>query len=386
MVDVVCVGHICLDFTPKFPSRNLQLKDIFVGGKQSDVEGMDISTGGSVANTGVALNRLGIKTPLMAKVGDDEIGSLIGDVLIKKGGNGDYLKVSKGESSSYSIVIAVPGCDRIFLHSPAVNDTFTSDDIDFSVIAQARLMHLGYPPLMRQLYLNEGAELTKILKKAKECGACTSIDTAYPDPSSQSGKSDWDKIFKNALPYTDIFTPSIEEILLMLDKPQYDALKAKDDDILKNITMEMISKIGEKLIGMGAKIVVLKCGTLGYYVKTASKEALSSMSIIKNAEEWADKELFSGIFYVEKVASATGAGDTSIAGFLASILKGYKPEQAINIACATGAYCVTSFGAVDAIVPLEEIAAKVDSGWEKRKVEVCAKDFTYCEQYRIYTK
>ena len=87
---------------------------------------------------------------------------------------------------------------------------------------------------------------------------------------------------------------------------------------------------------MGCSIVVLKCGTLGYYLKTANSDKLERMGRAKpqDCTVWANKELFSGIFKVEDVKSATGAGDTSIAAFLASILKGYAPERAITLACA----------------------------------------------------
>ena len=61
-------------------------------------------------------------------------------------------------------------------------------------------MHLGYPPLMRSLYRNGGEEMIAILKKAKETGVTTSVDTAYPDPSSEAALQDWEEIFKSTLP------------------------------------------------------------------------------------------------------------------------------------------------------------------------------------------
>ncbi len=386
MVDVVCAGHICLDFTPKFPKRGLELKDIFIGGKQSDVENMEISTGGSVANTGVALNKLGMNTPLMAKIGDDIIGDIIGKVLVNCGGNSEYLSVAKGEDSSYSVVLAVPGCDRIFLHNAAVNDTFTADNINFDVVEQAKLFHFGYAPLMKQMYINGGNEFEKIMRQAKERGVTTSVDTAQPDATSVSGQSDWNKIFEKTLPYTDIFVPSIEEILLMTDRDEYFRLKSLGDDILENILIDDLTKIGERMINMGAAVVVLKCGTLGYYVKTADVERIKNMGkgAPADVENWANKEIFSGIFKVEDVKSATGAGDTSVAGFLAALLRGCSLERTITLACATGAFCVTDYSATGAIVPIENIMQKVDSGWEKRPVNYTGNLFSYDEEHRMY--
>lgn len=48
-----------------------------------------------------------------------------------------------------------------------------------------------------------------------------SLDMALPDSESPAGKADWQGILENILPHVDIFVPSIEEILFMLDRPQY---------------------------------------------------------------------------------------------------------------------------------------------------------------------
>ena len=388
MFDAVCAGHICIDLTPDIPARENGIADIFVGGKLTNVGGLKFSTGGSVSNTGIALNRLGLNTPLVGKIGDDMLGRAIRDKVIEKGGNADYLKTSPGEDSSYSIVLAIPGVDRIFLHNPGTNDTFGVADIDFDLISNARLMHFGYPSLMKGFFQNNGSNLYELLHRAKETGATTSLDMSLPDPSSESGKADWPSILAKCLPLTDIFMPSIEEIIFMLDIQKYTALKAKNSDILKSIEIDYISELGERIIAMGCKVVVLKCGTLGYYVKTAPLPILEQMgrALPRNAGQWADVELFSGIYKVTDFKSATGAGDTSIAGFLAAFLNGFRPEEAINLACATGAFCVTSFGAVDAIVPLPQIMEKIHTGWEKMNVAYTGSKFEYDPEDDLYKK
>ena len=63
--------------------------------------------------------------------------------------------------------------------------------------------------------------------------------------------------------------------------------------------------------------------------------------------------------------SATGAGDTSIAAFLTSMLFGKTPERCLQLAAATGACCVAAYDALSGLKPLEELERKIDSGWEK---------------------
>lgn len=386
MFDAISVGHICIDLTPDMPARQNGVADIFVGGKLTNVGRMEFSTGGSVSNTGIALSRLGLKTPLVGKIGDDMLGGAIADLAQSQGGVIDNLITAPGESSSYSVVLAIPGVDRIFLHNPGTNDTFEVDDLDFSLVAQARLMHFGYPPLMKRMFESDGAELIRLFTLAKETGVSTSLDMALPDPSSESGKADWGSILSATLPQTDIFMPSIEEIIYMADRSKYDELKAKDSDILKNLDIDYISDLGGRILSMGCGIVVLKCGTLGYYVKTASADRLSKMGRAepKNIQDWSDRELFSGIYKVENFKSATGAGDTSIAGFLAAFLRGHSPEVAINAACATGALCCTSYSAVEAIEPLANVLARIRTGWEKHPVSYAGNRFVYDDQNALY--
>ncbi len=388
MADIVCAGHICVDLTPDFPDRGMALKDIFVGGKQTEVNRLEISTGGSASNTGAALNRLGIHTPIMGRIGDDMLAQLIPPTLESLGSSENYLSVAEGEGTSYSVAIAVPGQDRIFLHAPAVNDTATAADIDYGVVAKAKLFHFGYAPLMKQMYINDGEELIKVMKQAKELGVTTSMDTAFPDPTSFAADRDWNKIFERSLPYTDIFTPSVEEMVLMSERELYDEMAAKEGGVIGNVDLETVERIANRMIGYGAKIVMIKCSTLGIYVKTAEETAIAQMgkAAPKDTAAWANKELFTGIYPVEDMKSSTGAGDCSIAGFLAALQKGEAPERALNMAIASGAYCVTATSAAGGIVPYEEMAAKVSGGWKKRPAGMDCSNYKYLEEHALYSK
>ena len=370
MFDIISVGHICIDITPSIPESAGGIKDIFVGGKLINVNNLSLSTGGSVSNTGVALNKLGLETCLVAKVGNDILGQTIKALILEKGANCGNIIVSDDESTSYSVVLAIHGVDRIFLHNPGVNNTFTSKDVNYDLFESAKIMHFGYPTIMRQMFINDGAEFIELLQKAKLHGVATSVDMSLPDPSSESGNVNWMEILSNAMPAIDIFMPSIEEIIFMLDRKEYDRLKSMNEDILVCIDLDYISGLGKKVMDMGAKIVVFKCGTLGYYLKTSNEQTLNKMGrcSVGNGSDWSDKEIFSGIFEVDHVVSATGAGDTSIAGFLAGLIKGMSPEECMNLACGTGAFCVAQYGAVDGIVHMDTINQKIRDGWKKREV------------------
>ena len=123
-----------------------------------------LSCGGSVNNTGQALRALGHKVYFSALVGDDSLGTIITEML-KKSGDIEGINRTRNSSTSYSIVLSPKGIDRTFLHYAGANEEFGFSDIDFNKVARAKHFHLGYPPLMKQLYRNNGRELVKILKK-----------------------------------------------------------------------------------------------------------------------------------------------------------------------------------------------------------------------------
>ena len=82
-------------------------------------------------------------------------------------------------------------------------------------------------------------------------------------------------------------------------------------------------------------------------------------------ERWAGLEGFEASYRPDRILSATGAGDTSIAAFLTAMLEGYGPDECIKLAAAAGACCVSSYDALSGLKPLKELSDRIESGWEK---------------------
>ena len=80
---------------------------------------------------------------------------------------------------------------------------------------------------MRALFADDGAELAEVFRRAQAVGATTSLDMSLPDPQSESGQAAWGKILDNTLPYVDIFLPSIEEALFMMQRERFLRMKAE---------------------------------------------------------------------------------------------------------------------------------------------------------------
>ena len=366
MKKVISAGHICLDITPVFQAGKQadRLSSLLIPGKLIQVGAADVHTGGSVANTGLALKLLGCDVTLLGKVGGDAFGRMVRDILAEYGAGG--LLVDPESSTSYSVVLALPGTDRIFLHNPGANDTFTGADIPESVLEDAALFHLGYPPLMRGLWENGGAELQLLFRRVKEKGIATSLDLAAVDPHSPAGGADWEKILSDVLPWVDFFVPSFEELCWMLDRERYNRLASNGLDMTDGLDMEAEAlPLAEKLLSMGCRIVMIKCGTSGILLRTAGAEAVSGVGsrLELNAGRWCSRLVFQPCFRADIVRSGTGAGDTSIAAFLAAVLSGRDPEACVALAGAEGACCVTEYDALSGLKPLDELEERIQRGW-----------------------
>ena len=365
MGKIISAGHICLDITPVFPSghRYDRISDLLVPGKLLRTEAASVHTGGSVANTGLALKILGNDVTLLGKVGDDAFGRMVQNIVAGYGAGG--LIVDGSTSTSYTVVLAVPGIDRIFLHNPGANDTFSAADIPEEALADTELFHFGYPTLMKRMYENNGAETEALLRRVKAKGIAASLDLTAVDPNSDAGKADWQAILSCLLPYVDFFVPSFEELCYMLDRPLYDTLLAKGGDMTaQEGILQLADSLARRCLDMGCSVALVKCGLSGMVWRAAGRERLlqAGQRLKLNINEWADTSGAQPCFRAEIVRSATGAGDVSIAAYLTAVMDGESPALCAKLAAAEGAASVAAWDPLSALLPLRELKRKIAGG------------------------
>lgn len=362
----VVAGHICLDVTPVFPPE-ASLKAIRPGGI-TNVGPAEINTGGAVANTGLALRFFGADVRLMGKVGADPFGELVRDALERRGGASGLI-VDTDSDTSYSIVIAPPGTDRIFLHDPGANQGFTASDIDEGELERAQWFHFGYPPLMRGMYLNNGAELERVFRKAKGAGCVTSLDMAAIDPAGEAGRQDWRAILRAVLPHVDFFMPSLEELCYMVRPDLLDEVTRAIDANALSVSRH-VRPVADAACGLGCRSLIIKCGAAGFYCRTGGADTLSGVAsaLCRDVGDMAGRDIFERSYAPERVVSGTGAGDTAIAAFIAAMLDGYGFDDCLHLASATGASCVEAIDALGALLPLERQLERIASGLPKQEL------------------
>jgi sugar/nucleoside kinase (ribokinase family) len=366
--DAVVAGHIALDLFPELPGPVA-----YEPGRLTVVGPALISTGGSVSNTGLTLHRLGVPVRLVAKVGDDLFGRAVLDALAQLDGDlGSEIVVSARDVTSYTIAISPPGVDRTFLHCPGANQTFRADDVRDEALNGARVFHFGYPPLMREMYADRGAQLRRLFERVHAAGPATSLDLCAVDPESEAGGVDWQAVLANALPFVDVFAPSIEELLFMLDREAHAQLQASAG-IGAFIDRAQLAVLSDRLLGMGVAVVAIKLGDQGLYMRSSRDEARIGAFCDRVglfAQAWRDREVLAPCFAARAVVGTTGSGDCTIAGLLAALLRGADPVDAATAATAVGACSVESVDPTSSVPPWPDVAARLARGWPRTALEI----------------
>ncbi len=320
MADAICLGILVADVIARpideYPKR----------GELTLCAEMKPSIGGCAANTGIGMQKLGVSTGIMGNTGTDGFGDFVRDVLDEHGLDTTGVARDEKASTSATMVMVSQDGERSFIHCLGANATFTADDIDWELVKKAKLLHIAGHFLMPGF---DGQPCADVLRKAKELGVTTALDTAW----DASGK--WLQTLRPTLPYIDYFVPSYSEARRCVEN-----LEGRDSP-------ENVARFFQD---QGVGVVALKMGEVGSYIRAGKEEDYREYRIPP---------------FRVKALDATGAGDAFAAGFLAGVMHGYDLEKTGKLANATGACCVTKVGTVDGIRSLDETLAFIEDQ-EKR--------------------
>lgn len=371
-------GHVSLDLFPQlFGPLDLE------PGRLNVVGPARFSTGGVVSNTGLAMYRLGVRTRLVGKVGDDLFGRVVRDSYAALDGQlAAGLSVVTTEPTSYTIVVNPPRRDRAYLHCPGANESFAAADVRDEDLADARLLHFGYPPLMPRMYTDSGTELRDLFERAHRAGLATALDMCVPDPSSDAGRADWRAVLATALPAVDIFAPSLDELLFMIDRPRFERV-ATGEPIAAVVDRGCLAELADTLIAMGSSVIAIKLGEHGLYLRTAAARGQNARPADMSSQirtlcerlgleptEWEDREILAPCFRANDVVGTTGSGDATVAGLLTSMVRGLTAPEAATTATAVGACSVEAIDPTSGIPSWEGLVARLRQGWPRHELSI----------------
>ena len=304
MKKILCIGSVTVDIIVKPAST------VPAPGTLRAVESVSTLVGGCATNCANDLAKLGAPVSISCLVGNDMMGDFVKKEMTKFGVDTRGIVQRDDVQTTVSVVCIYESGERSFLYNPASSAAFTLEDISDEVLADCDIVFVGGAMLLSSF---DGEPTRKLMKRAREMGKITVLDTAW----------DFDDIWlpkiEACLSELDYFIPSVEEAA---------KLTGEDDPY----------KIAEKLHAMGPTNVVVKVGKDGALVCPAGEMPTMVPS-----------------FLIEKPVDTTGAGDSWCSGFLTGLASGWDMVTSARFGNAVGAHCVQAIGASTGIPPMQTV-------------------------------
>lgn len=363
--NILAAGHICVDMASGFATIGTYETpgDLLLPGTLVQMKPLDLRAGGSVTNTGLTFRLLGNQVTLLGRIGDDTLGQALRTRLAQYQVT-DALILDKNSSTSYSMLLQVPGTDAFILHCPGANDAFSSNDVSDEALAGAELFHFGYPPMMRRMYENDGVELVSLLRRAKARGCITSLDFSSLDIDSDGALQDWPMLLTQALPYVDVFSTRFSDLCWILNRARHDALTSTTNHREPPADLDMkqdAEPLAEWALARGCGMVLVKCGGAGLCLYTAGEERLSAFGrgTPLAAQRWANRAILQKAYPPDRVRQSSGAGDVCIAAFLTALLDGEPPESCALLGACEGSCCVSTDDVFSGLMTLPQLKWRI---------------------------
>jgi ribokinase len=271
--------------------------------------------GGKGANQAIAAKRLGAKVFFATKLGDDHYGDTYRWYLMKNGLDGKYFLRGNDLSTGMAFIELNPKGENRIIVSPGANGSFSERDLK-----NLNPLWKDVSVFVTQLEIPLPTVRTG-LKMAKKQGAITLLN---PAPAT--------RLPPEFLDHVDFLVPN--------------ELEAQVLSGIKMKSFNDLPKIGDKLLSLGSKNVVITLGSKGLY--------------FKNEEQ----ELRMRAFRVETVDS-TAAGDTFVGALAWCLSKGTPIKRALTIASGAGALATMKLGAQPSLPlrkELERFLSKIVHG------------------------
>lgn len=260
---------------------------------------MMMTLGGSSAILAHNLAALGSRVGFQSCIGDDDLGQSVLLPLQKSGA--DVSRVQRRAApakTGITVVLQRAAWRNMVTYSGTISE-LTWDDLDFGYLTDSRHFHLS------SFYLQSGLgpRMPELLRKMKEAGLTTSLDT-NDDPDDT-----WKGGLEEALRYVDVFLPNERE-----------AQKAAGVDGVE----EAVEKLSASV-----PLVIVKMGGAGALAQRGRERLTSPAERVKSVDP-------------------VGAGDSFDAGFLHEYVRGSDLDVCLRAGNLAGAFSTTRPGGTEA--------------------------------------
>lgn len=322
ILDVITIGRAGVD-----------LYGAQIGGRLEDMGSFRKYIGGSPTNIACGAARLGLKSAVVTRVGNEHMGRFILEQLAREGV--DTRGVTTDPERLTALAILGIRDDTqfplIFYRENCADMALSEADIDEAFIGQARAVlatgtHLSHPQTR--------AAVLKALTLARKHGAKTALDIDYrPNLWGVAGHGDGENRFVASGEVTEKLQATLHMFDLIVGTEEEFHIAGGSTNTIK--ALRAVREVS-------AATLVCKRGARG------------AVAIVADVPSDLD-EAQSGPGFPIEVFNVLGAGDGFFAGLLKGWLDGESWPKALEYANACGAFAVSRHGCTPAYPSLEEL-------------------------------
>ena len=304
-----------------------------IGGRLEDMSSFNKYIGGSPTNIAAGAARLGLKSAVITRVGDEHMGRFIREQLVREGVDIRGVQTDK-ERLTALVILGIRDQQQfplIFYRENCADMALSEDDIDPAFIAEANCVcatgtHLSHP--------RTEAAVLKALRLARESGAKTALDIDYrPNLWGVAGHGDGESRFVESAKVTQKLRSTLNLFDLIVGTEEEFHIAGGSTD-----TLEALRAVR----AVSNATLVCKRGPMGAVVFPGD---------IPDSLD--DGE--SGEGFPIEVFNVLGAGDGFMAGLFRGWLRGEDWPTTLKYANACGAFAVSRHGCTPAYPSWEEL-------------------------------
>jgi 5-dehydro-2-deoxygluconokinase len=328
-LDVITIGRSSVD-----------LYGAQVGGRLEDMGSFQKYIGGSPTNMAAGTARLGLRSALITRVGDEHMGRFIREELAREGVDVRGVKTDPERLTALVLLGIRDGKQfpLIFYRENCADMALCEDDIEEGFIAEARAVvatgtHLSNP--------RTEAAVLKALRLARKHGAQTALDIDYrPNLWGLAGHGAGEERFIESAKVTAKLQSTLHLFDLIVGTEEEFHIAGGTTDTIA--ALRAVRKVS------GATLVC-KRGPMG---------AAAFTGVIPESLDEGER----GPGFPIEVFNVLGAGDGFMSGLLKGWLDGEPWPVALKYANACGAFAVSRHGCTPAYPSWEELMFFLDRG------------------------
>ncbi|MCY7387166.1 MAG: 5-dehydro-2-deoxygluconokinase, partial [Burkholderiales bacterium] len=315
-LDLICMGRAAVDLY----------------GEQIGCPLEDISTfakylGGSPANTAVGVSRLGLKSAMLSRVGDEQLGRFVRAQLAREGVNVDHVSTDPARLTAL-VFLAVRDRDsfpHIFYRDNCADMALAEGHIAPDFIASAGSLLISGTLLSQE---TTRRACHRAVAVAGSTATRVILDIDYrPVLWGLACAGQGESRFVSSAEVTAQYAPILSACALIVGTEEEIRIAGGEDD-----TLAALKKVRQQ----SSALIVLKRGAEGCVAFPDAIPARIDDGII-------------GVGFAVEVFNVLGAGDAFMAGFLSAWLRDQSTSECCRAANACGAIVVSRHGCAPAM-------------------------------------